>query len=219
MAAGSAQSSKSRARRKRRHLRRPRDQVQTVRLYPVVPAEQVGDHTGRGEAQSARAAAACPLKGAKTRFRWREVAALQERASFGTPHDRPVTRRERFRPVAGARLALGLPALSGFSALATRMMQRQMEKLSGGYFPRAVFFFGFGFGFGLPVLPGAASFFGRFGDTCSSFLGWQYFGACAFRFGRRLPVAQQGDLPPNTDQQAHPARARSHRVPGRRRRL
>jgi hypothetical protein len=107
MAAGSAQSSKSRARRKRRHLRRPRDQVQTVRLYPVVPAEQVGDHTGRGEAQSARAAAACPLKGAKTRFRWREVAALQERASFGTPHDRPVTRRERFRPVAGARLARG----------------------------------------------------------------------------------------------------------------
>lgn len=163
MAAGSAQSSKSRARRKRRHLGRPRDQVQTVRLYPVVPAEQVGDHTGRGEAQSARAAAACPLKGAKTRFRWREVAALQERASFGTLHDRPVTRRERFRPVAGARLARGLPALSGFSALATRMMQRQMEKLSGGYFPRAVFFFGFG----LPVLPGAASFFGRFGDTCS----------------------------------------------------
>ena len=81
--------------------------------------------------------------------------------------DRPVTQRERLRPVAGTRLALRLPALSGFSALATRMMQWQMEKLSRGYFPRAVFFFGFGFGFGLPVLPGAASFFGRFGDTCS----------------------------------------------------
>jgi hypothetical protein len=37
---------------------------------------------------------------------------------------------------------------------------------SRGYFPRAVFFFGFGFPV-LPVLPGAASFFGRFGDTGS----------------------------------------------------
>jgi hypothetical protein len=56
--------------------------------------------------------------------------------------------------------------LSGFSALATRMMQRQTEKLSHRYFPRAVFFFGLGF-LVLPVLPGAASFFGRFGDTGS----------------------------------------------------
>jgi hypothetical protein len=39
-----------------------------------------------------------------------------------------------------------------------------------GYFPRAVFFFGFGFGV-LPVLPGAASFFGLFGDT-GSLLPW-----------------------------------------------
>ncbi len=38
------------------------------------------------------------------------------------------------------------------------------------YFPRAVFFFGFGF-LVLPVLPGAASFFGRFGDT-GSLLPW-----------------------------------------------
>ncbi len=105
-----------------------------------------------------------------------------------------------------------------FVTRTSRPLSRQTEKLSRGYFPRAVFFFGLGF-LVLPVLAGAASFFGRFGDTCSSFLGWQYFGACAFRFGRRLPVAQQGDLPPNTDQQAHPARARSHRVPGRRRRL
>jgi hypothetical protein len=33
-----------------------------------------------------------------------------------------------------------------------------------GYFPRAVFFFGFGL-LVLPDLPGAGSFFGRFGDT------------------------------------------------------
>jgi len=52
-----------------------------------------------------------------------------------------------------------------------------------------------------------------------SFLGCPYFGACAFAFGRRLPLAQQGDLPADTDRQAHPARARSHRLPGRRRRL
>src|SRR6266566_1697517 len=44
--------------------------------------------------------------------------------------------------------------------------QRQTEKLSRGYFPRAVFFFSLGF-LVLPVLAGAASFFGRFGDTCS----------------------------------------------------
>jgi len=42
----------------------------------------------------------------------------------------------------------------------------QTEKLSRGYFPRAVFFFGLGF-LVLPVLAGAAAFFGRFGDTCS----------------------------------------------------
>jgi len=52
-----------------------------------------------------------------------------------------------------------------------------------------------------------------------SFLGWPYFSAYAFAFGRRLPLAQQGELPADTDRQAQPARARSHRVPGRRRRL
>ncbi len=41
---------------------------------------------------------------------------------------------------------------------------------SRGYFPRAVFFFGFGL-LVLPVLAGAASFFGRFGDT-GSLLAW-----------------------------------------------
>jgi hypothetical protein len=41
---------------------------------------------------------------------------------------------------------------------------------AAGYFPRAVFFFGFGF-LVLPVLPGAAAFFGRFGDT-GSLLAW-----------------------------------------------
>src|SRR6266496_3058167 len=40
------------------------------------------------------------------------------------------------------------------------------RRRSRGYFPRAVFFFGLGF-LVLPVLAGAASFFGRFGDTCS----------------------------------------------------
>jgi hypothetical protein len=39
-----------------------------------------------------------------------------------------------------------------------------------GYFPRAVFFFGFGL-LALPDLPGAGSFFGRFGDT-GSLLPW-----------------------------------------------
>ncbi len=56
------------------------------------------------------------------------------------------------------------------------MMQWQTEKLSCGYFPRAVFFFGFGF-LVLPVLPGAASFFGRFGDT-GSLLPWLAVPGC-----------------------------------------
>jgi hypothetical protein len=84
--------------------------------------------------------------------------------------DRPVTRREHFRPVAEARLALRCPPCLASPRSPTRMMQRQTEKLSRGYFPRAVFFFGFGF-LVLPVLPGAASFFGRFGDT-GSLLPW-----------------------------------------------
>jgi hypothetical protein len=49
-----------------------------------------------------------------------------------------------------------------------RFLHRALTRRSGdpsrGYFPRAVFFFGFGFLI-LPVLPGAVSFFGRFGDT------------------------------------------------------
>jgi hypothetical protein len=52
----------------------------------------------------------------------------------------------------------------------------------------------------------------------SSFLGWPYFSACALALGRRLPVALLGDLPADTDRQAHLARARSHRLPARRRR-
>jgi len=52
-----------------------------------------------------------------------------------------------------------------------------------------------------------------------SFLGWQYLAACALAFGQGLPVARRGDLPAGTDQQARPARARSHRVPHRTRRL
>jgi len=73
-------------------------------------------------------------------------------------------------------VSLRCPPLSGFSALATRMMQRQTEKLSRGYFPRAVFFLGLGF-FVLPVLAGAASFFGRFGDT-GSLLPWLAVPGC-----------------------------------------
>jgi hypothetical protein len=84
---------------------------------------------------------------------------------------RPLSRRRTMqRLCAGRCLAcIGCGAtwtLSGFSAHASRMMQRQTARLSRGYFPRAVFFFGLGFPV-LPVLPGAASFFGRFGDTCS----------------------------------------------------
>jgi len=52
-----------------------------------------------------------------------------------------------------------------------------------------------------------------------SFLGWQYLAACPLAFGPGLPVARRGDLPAGTDQQARPARARSRRVPRRRRRL
>jgi hypothetical protein len=58
---------------------------------------------------------------------------------------------------------------SCFSALAW-MMQRRREELSRGYFPREVFFFGLGF-LVLPVLSGAASLFGRLGDT-GSLLPW-----------------------------------------------
>ena len=49
-----------------------------------------------------------------------------------------------------------------FVTRTSRPLSRQTEKLSRGYFPRAVFFFGFGFLVlpVLPVLPGAASFFG-----------------------------------------------------------
>ena len=84
---------------------------------------------------------------------------------------RPLSRRRTMqRLCAGRCLAcIGRGAtwtLSGFSAHASRMMQRQTTRLSRDYFPRAVFFFGLGFPV-LPVLPGAASFFGRFGDTCS----------------------------------------------------
>ena len=52
-------------------------------------------------------------------------------------------------------------------ARCTSRWTRRSVDPSRGYFPRAVFFFGFG----LPVLPGAASFFGRFGDT-GSLLPW-----------------------------------------------
>jgi hypothetical protein len=39
-----------------------------------------------------------------------------------------------------------------------------------------------------------------------------------FAYGRRLPPARQGDLAVDTDRQAQPGRAQSHRGPGRRRR-
>src|SRR6266542_2627278 len=84
--------------------------------------------------------------------------------------DRPVTRTGALSSCRRGPVSAALPTLSGFSALATQMMQRQTEKLSRGYFPRAVFFFGFGF-LVLPVLAGAASFFGRFGDA-GSLLPW-----------------------------------------------
>src|SRR6266540_996463 len=50
------------------------------------------------------------------------------------------------------------------------MPDSALDDPSRGYFPRAVFFFGFGL-LVLPVLAGAASFFGRFGDT-GSLLPW-----------------------------------------------
>src|SRR6266542_6743191 len=50
-----------------------------------------------------------------------------------------------------------------------------------------------------------------------SLLGWPYLGGCAFVFGRR-PPARRGDLVADTDRRARPARARSDRVRGRRRR-
>src|SRR6266516_8120460 len=58
-------------------------------------------------------------------------------------------------------------------------LTRRSVDPSRGYFPRAVFFFGFGF-LVLPVLPGAGSFFGRFGDT-DSLLPWlAMLAACTF---------------------------------------
>jgi hypothetical protein len=59
---------------------------------------------------------------------------------------------------------------------------------SRGYFPRAVFFFGFGL-LVLPVLPGAASFLGRFGDTGSlpsSFAGGIWLPARSYSVGAPL---------------------------------
>ena len=57
-------------------------------------------------------------------------------------------------------------AFSASETLCTPQWTWRSVNPSRGYFPRAVFFFGFGF-FVLPVLPGAKSFFGRFGDTGS----------------------------------------------------
>jgi hypothetical protein len=47
-----------------------------------------------------------------------------------------------------------------------RVLGRRRFPGSRRYFPREIFFFGFGF-LVVPVLPGAGSFFGRFGDTDS----------------------------------------------------
>jgi hypothetical protein len=90
--------------------------------------------------------------------------------------DRPVTRTGALSSCRRGPVGAALPTQSGFSALATRMMQRQTEKLSRGYFPRAVFFLGLGF-LVLPVSAGAASFFGRFGDT-GSLLPWLAVPGC-----------------------------------------
>src|SRR6266508_3201952 len=59
---------------------------------------------------------------------------------------------------------------SARSALRDDSATVALGRPSRGYFPRAVFFFGFGL-LVLPVLAGAASFFGRFGDT-GSLLPW-----------------------------------------------
>jgi protein-tyrosine phosphatase len=78
-------------------------------------------------------------------------------------------------------------------------------------------FFGFGF-FVLPILPGAASFFGRFGDT-ASLLPWLSVLRCLrVRIRSEAPSRPAGRPALDTDRQTQPARARSHRLPGRRRR-
>src|SRR5438477_8656430 len=63
---------------------------------------------------------------------------------------------------------------------------RSSVDLRRGYFPRAVFFFGFGF-LVLPVLAGAASFFGRFGDT-GSLLPWLAVGCLRVRIRSEAPA-------------------------------
>jgi hypothetical protein len=62
---------------------------------------------------------------------------------------------------------------------------------SRGYFPREVFFFGFGL-LVLPVLAGAKSFFGRFGDT-GSLLAWlAVFGWLRVRIRSEAPSGPAG---------------------------
>src|SRR6266540_1121 len=78
---------------------------------------------------------------------------------------------------------------SARSALRDDSATVALGRPSRGYFPRAVFFFGFGF-LVLPVLPGAASFFGRFGDT-GSLLPWLAVLGCL-----RVRILSEAPSPP-----------------------
>jgi hypothetical protein len=74
----------------------------------------------------------------------------------------------------------------GAPACAARWTRRSVDP-GRGYFPRAVFFFGFGFVV-LPVLSGAGSFFGLFGDT-GSLLAWlAVFGCLRARVRLEAPL-------------------------------
>jgi hypothetical protein len=79
----------------------------------------------------------------------------------------------------------------GPNRLCAPTLTRRSGEPSRGYFPRAVFFFGSGF-LVLPVLPGAASFFGRFGDTGSLLPGLAVPGCLGARIRSEAPSRPAG---------------------------
>src|SRR6266511_6121951 len=80
---------------------------------------------------------------------------------------------------------------SARSALRDDSATVALGRPSRGYFPRAVFFFGFGL-LVLPVLAGAASFFGRFGDTCSLLAWLAVLGCLRVRIRSEAPSGPAG---------------------------
>jgi CspA family cold shock protein len=103
------------------------------------------------------------------------------------PPDRPVATIEVAHRQ--ARFRVQRPAYSSADSGHPTLGTRRSGEPSRGYFPRAVFFFGLGF-LVLPVLPCAASFFGRFGDT-GSLLAWLAVLSCL-----RVPIRSEAPSRP-----------------------